>query len=90
MNEEKTLYVPSQKKDGGDTMKNVQELVEKIVSDAEFRREFLQNSRKVLDEYGIKIGDEELEKLKDLGDIESEELSKELSQRLSKSCSWQT
>lgn len=71
-------------------MEKFEELVEKVISDEEFRKEFFQDPEKILDKYKIEISKEELEKLKSIGDAKSDELSKELSERISKSCSWQT
>ncbi|MBU7013125.1 MAG: hypothetical protein HXS46_20785 [Theionarchaea archaeon] len=71
-------------------MDNLEKLIERVVSDAEFREKFLKNPGEILEKYEIEIPQEELEKIKALGDTESEKLAEELSKRLSKSCSWQT
>jgi hypothetical protein len=71
-------------------MKDISELIEKIVSDDEFRTQFFQNPQSLLKEYDVTITEKELEELKNLGATETDNLSEELSDRLSKSCSWQT
>ena len=71
-------------------MKDISELIVKIVSDSEFRTHFFSDPQSILAEYDLKISDKELEELKNLGTAETDTLSEELSDRLSKSCSWQT
>lgn len=71
-------------------MKDISELIEKIVADSEFRTLFFQDPQVILKKYDLTMTDEELEELKNLGNAETDELSETLSKRLSKSCSWET
>ena len=71
-------------------MKDISELIEKIVADSEFRTLFFQDPQVILKKYDLTMTDKELEELKNLGNAETDELSETLSKRLSKSCSWET